>query len=75
MADPKSQHTGMLQLSLWLLSSVVGDLKKRYVNFLESSIEFYASLVEQLQPTEGSLGDSQSRRKVIDIDIFTPVIV
>ena len=54
----------MLQLSLWLLCPVVGDLKKQFVNFLESSIVFYSSLVEQLQLTEGSLGDGQSRRKV-----------
>ena len=51
------------------------------MDFLESSIEFYTSLVEQLQLTEGSLGDSQSRRKVryllliVNVDMLTSVIV
>lgn len=47
-------------------SCAVGNLKKEFVKFLESSIEFYVSLIEQLQPNERSLVDGQSKRKVID---------
>ena len=36
-------------------------LKEEFVKFLESSMQFYTSLVEL---SEGSAGDSQSRRKV-----------
>ena len=42
--------------------SAVGELKEEFLKFLESSIEFYTGLVEQLQLNEA---DSHSKRKVI----------
>lgn len=39
--------------------TVVGNLKEEFIKFLESTIEFYSTLVEQLQLNEGS------KRKVV----------
>lgn len=54
----------------------VGDLKEEFVKFLESSIEFYASLVEQLQPyLEGSLEDSSHNKRKVKIELLVLTFV
>ena len=62
-----TQETTYLYVIMVIMasSSVVGELKEEFVKFLESSIKFYVSLVEQLQLKEESPTNSHSKRKVM----------